>query len=181
MARKNGFPKEKVLQIFEKIKASKESNSSTRVFYQAPFGIFIYLESDNTNINNLAQELKLKRMPLSSLPNCFQLFYSLKLELEEGENHNLEEYLLTYFPVEILEKMNYDDKNIEFISTDKQMIEKTKVITKQNELKLKIKEERTFWKALVPYQLSEKGAMNYWKELEKKLTGNKFYTNININ
>jgi|SRR5438128_444624 len=144
MARKNGFPKEKVLQIFEKIKASKESNSSTRVFYQAPFGIFIYLESDNTNINNLAQELKLKRMPLSSLPNCFQLFYSLKLELEEGENHNLEEYLLTYFPVEILEKMNYDDKNIEFISTDKQMIEKTKVITKQNELKLKIKEERTF-------------------------------------
>ena len=84
-------------------------------------------------------------MPLSSLPSHFQLFYSLKLELEEGENcSHLEEYLLTYFPVEILEKMSYNEKNAEVISNDKQILERAKDITKQNELRLKIKEEKTF-------------------------------------
>ena len=179
MARESNFPKEKVLQIFEKIKSSKEKNFSSRNFYQAPFGIFIYLESDNNNIESVCQELKLKKMPLSSLPNYFQLFYSLELE---EENHNLEECLLTYFPAEILEKMNYDEKSAEFISTDKQMIEKTKVIVKeiikQDEFKLKIKEEKTLRKTLISCQLAEKEAINYWKELEKKLIGSKFYTNI---
>jgi len=83
-------------------------------------------------------------MPLSSLPSYFQLFYSLKLELEKEENYNLEEYLLTYFPVEVLEKMNYSEKSVEVISNDKQIIERIKDINKQNELKLKTKEEKTF-------------------------------------
>jgi len=118
-------------------------------------------------------------MPLSSLPSYFQLFYSLKLELEEGKNYNnLEECLLTYFPVEILEKMSYSEKNVEVISNDKRILEKTKDITKQNELKLKITEEKTFWKALVYQKLFEKEAINYWTELEKKLVGSKFYINI---
>jgi len=178
MARENSFPKEKVYQIFEKLKSDKKKSFSARNFYQAPFGIFIYLESDNDNINDFAPELKLRKMPLSSLPSYFQLFYSLKLELEEKENCNLEEYLLTYFPVEILEKMDYNEENLEITSTDKQLIEKIKDITEQNELNLKIKREKTFWKALVFQKLFEKEAINYWTELEKKLAGSKFYINI---
>ena len=179
IARENKFPKEKVYQIWEKIKNGTEKNHSERTFYQAPFGIFIYLESDNNNIESTFQELKLKKIPLSSLPSHFQLFYSLKLELEEEENcSHLEEYLLTYFPVEILEKMNYNEKNVEVISNDKQILERAKDITKQNELRLKIKEEKTFWKALVYQKLFEKEAINYWTELEKKLVGNKFYVNV---
>src|SRR5437763_7485032 len=92
MARENSFPKEKVYQILEKIKFSKEKNISARTFYQAQFGIFIYLEGDNKIIDNVAQELGLKKMPLSSLPNFFQLSYSLKLELEEKKDYNLEGY-----------------------------------------------------------------------------------------
>ena len=178
IARENKFPKEKVYQIWEKIKSGTEKSHSERTFYQAPFGIFIYLEGDNTNIESESRELKLKKMPLSSLPSYFQLFYSLKLELEEEENYNLEEYLLTYFPVEVLEKMNYSEKSVEVISNDKQIIERIKDINKQNELKLKTKEEKTFWKALVYQKLFEKEAINYWTELEKKLTGSKFYINI---
>ena len=83
IARENKFPKEKVYQIWEKIKSGTEKSHSERTFYQAPFGIFIYLEGDNTNIESESRELKLKKMPLSSLPSYFQLFYSLKLELEE--------------------------------------------------------------------------------------------------
>src|SRR5205085_8907745 len=128
IARENKFPKEKVYQIWDKIKSGAEKNHSERAFYQAPFDIFIYLEGDNTNIESESQELKLKKMPLSSLPSYFQLFYSLKLELEEEENYNLEEYLLTYFPVEVLEKMNYSEKNVEVISNDKQIIERIKDI-----------------------------------------------------
>ena len=178
IARENKFPKEKVYQIWDKIKSGAEKNHSERAFYQAPFDIFIYLEGDNTNIESESQELKLKKMPLSSLPSYFQLFYSLKLELEEEENYNLEEYLLTYFPVEVLEKMNYSEKNVEVISNDKQIIERIKDINKQNELKLKIKEEKTFWKALVYQKLFEKEAINYWTELEKKVAGSKFYANV---
>jgi transcriptional/translational regulatory protein YebC/TACO1 len=178
IARENKFPKEKVYQIWEKIKSGTEKSHSERTFYQAPFGIFIYLEGDNTNIESESRELKLKKMPLSSLPSYFQLFYSLKLELEEEENYNLEEYLLTYFPVEILEKMNYSEKSVEVISNDKRILEKTKDITKQNELKLKTKEEKTFWKALVYQKLFEKEAINCWTELEKKLAGSKFYANV---
>ena len=179
IARENKFPKEKVYQIWDKIKSGAEKNHSERAFYQAPFDIFIYLEGDNTNIESESQELKLKKMPLSSLPSYFQLFYSLKLELEEGENYNnLEECLLTYFPVKILEKMNYNEKDVEVISNDKQVLEKTKDIIKQNELKFKTREEKTFWKALVYQKLFEKEAINYWTELEKKLAGSKFYANV---
>ena len=106
--------------------------------------IFIYLEGDNKIIDNVAQELGLKKMPLSSLPNFFQLSYSLKLELEEKKDYNLEGYLLTHFPDEILEKIIYDEKNVEVISTDKLAIEEMKNFAKQNKLKLRIKEKRTF-------------------------------------
>jgi len=159
MARENSFPKEKVYQIFEKIKSEGEKNSFTRNLYQAPFGIFIYLEGNQDNIDNAAQELKLKKIPLFSLLNYFQLCYSLKLELEE--NYNLEEYLLTHFTIEILEKINYNEQNSEIISTDKQIAEKMKNIITKNQLKLKAKEEKTFWKALVYQKLFEKEATNY--------------------
>src|SRR5205085_1662042 len=101
VARENKFPKEKVYQIWDKIKSGAEKNHSERAFYQAPFDIFIYLEGDNTNIESESQELKLKKA-----------------------------------------------------------------------------EEKTFWKALVYQKLFEEEAINYWAELEKKLTGNKFYDNV---
>ena len=43
------------------------------LFTKQPFGIFIYLEGDNNNINNCAQELKLRKMPLlcQVIFNCF--------------------------------------------------------------------------------------------------------------
>jgi len=142
MARENSFSKEKVQQIFEKIKSEGEKNSFVRNLYQAPFGIFIYLEENQDNIDKAAQELKLKKIPLFSLPNYFQPCYSLKLELEE--NYNLEEYLLTHFPIEILEKINYTEQSSEITSLDKQTTEKMKNIITQNGLKLKTKEEKTF-------------------------------------
>lgn len=178
VARENSFPKEKIYQIFEKIKSDKEQNFSTRTLYQAPFGIFIYLERNLDNINNIIQELKLKKLPLSLLPNYFHLSYSLKLAPEQKEKYNLEEYLLTHFPVEILEKMNYNELDAEIISNDKQIIERTKEIIKQNELKLEIKEEKNFWEALVYQELLEEEAINYCTELERRITGHKIYSNI---
>jgi len=142
MARENSFPKEKVYQIFEKIKSKGEKNSFTRNLYQALFGIFIYLEGNQDNIDNVVQKLKLKKIPLSSLPNYFQLCYSLKLELEE--DYNLEEYLLTHFPIEILEKINYNEQSSEITSLDKQITEKMKNIITKNGLKLRSEEEKTF-------------------------------------
>jgi len=161
MARENSFPKEKVYQIFEKIKSDKEKSFSARSLYQAPFGIFVYLEGDNNNVDQIAQELGLKKIPLSSLPNYFQLSYSLKLELETEKNLNLEEFLLTCFPFEILEKMNYNERNIEIVSPNRQLIERSKDIIKKSGLKLKTKEEKTFWEALVYQKLFEKEAINY--------------------
>ncbi|CAH1763251.1 7301_t:CDS:1, partial [Entrophospora sp. SA101] len=74
-----------------------DNNSSSRVFYQAPFGIWLYL--DNNRISEeQAENLKLKKMPLSLLPNYFQLIHVLKLE-SEAEN-NLEEYLLANLPLD---------------------------------------------------------------------------------
>src|SRR3954447_20509850 len=60
IARENQFPKEKVYQIWEKIKENKETSAS-RVFYQAPFGILIYLEGDIAAVDSLVNKFKLKK------------------------------------------------------------------------------------------------------------------------
>ena len=100
IARENKFPKEKVYQIWEKFKENREKNSSTRVLYQAPFGILIYLDNSKNIDAELINKLRLKSLPLSSLSKYFQLSYSLKISLKE-ENNNLEEYLLTHLPSEV--------------------------------------------------------------------------------
>src|SRR5436305_11197268 len=63
IARENQFPKEKVYQIWEKIKENNEISAS-RVFYQAPFGILVYLEGDITAVDSLVDKFKLKKLPL---------------------------------------------------------------------------------------------------------------------
>jgi transcriptional/translational regulatory protein YebC/TACO1 len=97
IARENQFPKEKVYQIWEKIKENKET-SFFRKYYQGPFGILLYLEGDNNEeIEELAESFKLKKLPLASFSNHFQLTYSLRISSKKA-SENLEEYLLTSLP-----------------------------------------------------------------------------------
>lgn len=177
VARENKFPKEKVYQIWEKIKSSGGENYSTRAFYQAPFGILVYLE-DSKNVNaDSVSKLRLKSLPLSLLTNYFQVLYGLKIN-SKGENDNLEEYLLTHLPSEIWEKLTYDEKKRELISSDKEEIVKIKKIIEENKLALVIEQEKSFWKALIPCQLIEKEEIDYYQELERQLENALFYTNI---
>jgi hypothetical protein len=39
-------------------------------------------------------------------------------------------------------------------------------------------QEKTIWKAIVPYRLAEKEELNYHQELEKQLNNSKFYSNV---
>lgn len=175
IARENQFPKEKIYQIWEKVKNNKEIDSSPRAFYQAPFGIFVYCENNISLDNNLLNKLKLKKMPLALLPNYFQLFHSLKLT--SGENNtDLAEYLLTYLPSDTWEKINYDEKINEISSFNKGVINKIKTIIKES--KLVTVEEKTFWKILIPCHLTKKEEVDYYQELEKWLSGSNFYTNV---
>jgi len=84
---------------YQRSHGAAESNS-TRVLFQAPFGILIYLEGGKNIPADLVKKLQLKSLPLVSLPNYFQPLYSLKINLK-GNDNNLEEYLLTYLPNEI--------------------------------------------------------------------------------
>ena len=175
IARENQFPKEKVYQIWEKIKENKETSES-RFFYQALFGILIYLEEDIADVDSLAGKFKLKKLSLSSLPSYFQLFYGLKVNLQG--NNNLEEHLITYLPSDIWEEVNYDEKEKTLISNNDESIKRIKNIINKDKYELLIEEERIFWKPLVPYQLVEKKAIEYYLELEKELIVKKYYTNI---
>ena len=143
IARENNFPKEKVDQIWEKIKNSGGGNHSTRAFYQAPFGILIYLEDSKDVNTDLVSQLRLKSLPLSLLTNYFQILYSLKINLKK-ESNDLEEYLLTYLPDEIWEKLTYDEKKRELISPHKEEIIKVKKIIEENKLELAVEPEKTF-------------------------------------
>src|SRR5438132_2742688 len=67
IARENKFPKEKVYQIWEKVKGEGEKNHSSRVLYQAPYGILIYLEDSKIITTDLISKLRFKSLPLSSL------------------------------------------------------------------------------------------------------------------
>ena len=97
IARENKFPKERVYQIWEKIRAGREANNSfQKTLYQAPFGIWIYLENGDVAAE-IVKQLKLKKIPFASLLSYFQPVYSLKLQ----EISDLEGYLLTILPPEI--------------------------------------------------------------------------------
>jgi len=85
------------------------------------------------------KKLKLKSLPLSLLPNYFQLLYSLKVNLKA--NNNLEEYLITYLPTKILEKITYNEKEI--TSPNKEEISLLKKIIEENNLELIIEQEKT--------------------------------------
>ena len=80
-------------------------------------------------------------LSLSSLPNYFQLLYSLKISLKEN-NNNLEEYLITYLPNEILEKMTYDKNERNLIFPHKEKVSQIKKIIKENNLELIIEQEK---------------------------------------
>jgi hypothetical protein len=140
IARENQFPKEKVYQIWEKIKENKE-NSPSRVFYQALFGVLIYLEGD-ISFDDSEDKFKLKKLSLSSLPSYFQLFYSLKVNLRS--DNNLEEYLLAYLPNDIWEGVNYSEKEKMLISDNGELIKKIKNIIDKDKNELSIEEEKTF-------------------------------------
>ena len=60
IARENQFPKEKVYQIWEKLKENKE-NFPSRIFYQGLFGILIYIEGDVNIASDLEDKFKLKK------------------------------------------------------------------------------------------------------------------------
>jgi len=142
LARENQFLKEKVYQIWEKIKENKET-FFFRNFYQGSFGILLYLEGDNNeDIEKLVEKFKLKKLPLSSLPNHFQLIYSLKISPKKL-NENLEDFLLISLPNNTWEKVTYDEKKKEFSSCYKEEIDTIKNIIKNN-LELTIEEEKNF-------------------------------------
>lgn len=177
IARENKFPKDKIYQIWEKIKNEGKEDNSSRAFYQAPYGIFIYLE-DNKNITSeITKKLSLFQLPLSSLSNYFQLLYGLKISLKEKDS-NLEEYLLNNLPDEIWKEVIYDEKKNELISSYKEEITEIKNFIEENELDLIIEEERNFWKAIISCQLLDREQRDYYQELEKEMVGNNFYTNI---
>lgn len=175
IARENRFPKEKVYQIWEKFKKEKENSSFSRNFFQAPFGIFVYCEGSISD--NLANKLKLKKLPLALLPNYFQLFYSLKISLGENKT-GLFEYLITFLPDDILNEVNYNEKGSEINSADKEVIKRVKTIIKENNPELVIVEEKNFWKTLIPCQLIKKKEIEYFQALEKQMINGKFYTNV---
>ena len=111
-----------------------------RALYQAPYDILIYLENIKSINDDLIKKLKLKPLPLSLLPNYFQLLYSLKVNLK-GNNDDLEEYLITYLPTNVLEKITYNEKEI--TSPYKEEISRLKKIIEENNLELIIEQEQT--------------------------------------
>jgi transcriptional/translational regulatory protein YebC/TACO1 len=143
VARENQFPKEKLYQIWEKIKNEKNSNAFTRNFYQAPFGILLYLEGNNDITSDYEKKLQLKKMPLASLSGYFQLTHSLKIELKEF-NDNLEEYLITNLPSDIWEKVDYNEEKKELVSSGKEELERIKKVIEEKLLKLVTKEEKSW-------------------------------------
>ena len=175
IARENKFPKEKVYQIWEKIKSEREKDHSLRALYQAPYGILIYLENIKSINDDLIKKLKLKSLPLSLLPNYFQLLYSLKVNLK-GNNNDLEEYLITYLPTNVLEKITYNEKEI--TSPYKEETSRLKKIIEENNLELIIEQEQTIWKAIISCRLTEKEELDYYQELEKQLNKSKFFSNV---
>ena len=176
IARENQFPKEKVYQIWEKVKENKET-SFFRKFYQGSFGILLYLEGENKeDIEEFTEKFKLKNLPLSSFSNYFQLIYSLKISPKKAEE-NLEDYLLISLPINIWEKVIYDKKKRELSTYCKEEIDEIKNIIKSG-LELIIEEEKNFWKPLTPYSLTQQEEIDYYTKLEKELIGKKFYSNI---
>jgi len=111
-----------------------------RALYQAPYDILIYLENIKEINDDLIKKLKLKSLPLSLLPNYFQLLYSLKVNLK-GNNDDLEEYLITYLPTNVLEKITYNEKEI--TSPYKEETSRLKKIIEENNLELIIEQEQT--------------------------------------
>jgi hypothetical protein len=85
------------------MKKEEKLSRATRAFYQARFGILVYLETGENFTPNLTNQLKLKLLPLSALASFFQPCHSLKINLKENNNNNnnLEEYLLTHLPDEL--------------------------------------------------------------------------------
>ncbi|CAI2164218.1 17334_t:CDS:2 [Funneliformis geosporum] len=61
---------------------------------------------NNENIEELAEKFKLKKLPLASFPNHFQLIYSLKISSEKASK-NLEDCLLISLPSNIWEKLSW--------------------------------------------------------------------------
>ena len=172
IARQNNFPKEKVYQIWEKIRLEKKSDCSL-YFYQAQFGIWLCLENDI--YDKLASRLKLKKMPLHLLSNYFQPVYILKLA---GESDFLTECLLNDLPAEVWEKIDYDEQKQELISAEKEVINAIKNIISIKNPKLEIVEEKSLWKSFFPKPLSNPEEQNYYSQLKEELANIKFYSNI---
>ncbi|CAI2192550.1 6388_t:CDS:2 [Funneliformis geosporum] len=124
------------------IREEHEVNEKSLILYQAPYGILIYLENNQEITPDSIKKLNLITLPLSSLPNYFQLSYSLKISLEENNKNDLEEYLITYLPSEFLEKMTYDEKEKKLISPNKEEISQIKKIIKENNLELVMEQEK---------------------------------------
>jgi len=175
IARQNNFPKEKVYQIWEKIKLDKK-NSCSQYFYQASFGIWLCLE--NNVPDKLVTRLKLKKMPLHLLFSYFQTVYILKLV---GESDLLTEFLLTDLPAEVWEKIDYDEQKQELISVEKEVINTIKNIISIKNPKLAIVKEKNNWKASFPKSLNNLEEKNYYLQLKKELANIKFYSNVDEN
>ncbi|WNE41170.1 MAG: transcriptional regulatory protein YebC [Mycoplasmataceae bacterium] len=177
LARENSFPKDKIYQIWEKIRNEGKDDNSSQALYQAPHGIFIYLEDSKNITNEMTKKLNLVQLPLFSLSNYFQLLHILKVNSKEKKN-NLEEYLLNNLPDRIWERVDYDEKKSELIFSEKEEITEIKKFIKESDLDLVIEDERSFWKAIIPCQLLDKEQKDYYQELEREIFGSNFYTNV---
>lgn len=179
LARENKFPKERVYQIWEKISQEKSSTFTPRFLYQAPFRIVIYVENAAKVYKEVVNQLKLKELPLSLLPNYFQSIYSLEIELKEKgkKSNSLEEYLLAILPLETWEKVNYNSKEQVLFSSDKEMINKAKSILKENS-QVELREKKNSWQTLIPLPLNNQEEKDYYSQLKAKLENIPFYTNV---
>ena len=180
IARENKFPKEKIYQIWEQIRSEKEKKESSLALYQAPFGIIVFGEGEVLTIENLAKSDKWKKIPLHNLPNYFRSLYNLELEIMK-ESYDLEEYFLSCFPMEVIEKateINYWEKTIALSFSEHKEVEIIKNIAEDKKLELQIKSLKTSRIPILPQFLTTEAQKEYYKVIKEKLIGCQFYTNI---
>jgi len=135
-ARKIQFPKEKIYQIYYRIKEKSNEKNEPMLFQSNSKKILIYL------IDNKANEILsnvMNKIPSSLIFNYFKLVYSLIIELIN--KNSLEDFLLN-LPINFLEKINYNEEKKKFSSIDKKLINELKLLIQENSNLIILKEEK---------------------------------------
>ena len=188
LAREHSFPKEKVHQIWEKLKKAKSQiDDYFGKLYQAPFGIILYCEGKNEekkieNINSLTKELKWKEIDKNNLPYYFRKTNLWELE-KRDKNINLEEYLLTTLPFEIInkiEQIEISNEQAKIIFIEKEVGEAIENCLFEKDCCF-IKSKKKNWQPLIFQELTTQEEKEYAHKLKQKLKQNQDNFNFIIN